>query len=145
MDDQKTTDSKELRQYERTPVTVPITCYLGTTSFIQLTVDTKDLSEGGMRIVIPRELIAGSEITVVFYLPNSMTSSRLEELRKRNMIPKDKNYAKDRFELSAEIVWIHPSKDVPSWFDAGLKFLFLDDVQQRTLHEFVQKHQKGEL
>ena len=133
----------ERREHERMGVDFSVTCHVGSTSFIQLTVNTKDISEGGMRVLIPRELLVGNQVNMVFYLPNVMTQKILSELLSRNTIPKDKNYGKDRLEIASEVMWIQPSREKPSWFEVGLKFLFLDDDQQQLLREYIDNHKNG--
>jgi hypothetical protein len=119
------------------------TCFTGATSSIELAVDTFNLSEEGMILRVPRELIPGGQLTIVFHMPNSETRRKLNDLKKMNIKPKTKNFGKDRIELAAEIVWCQASQEKEGWFDTWIKFMFMDDHQRASIREFLENHEKG--
>ena len=105
----------ERRQHRRIDTVLDATFVPNSDLLFDWGCKSKDLSEGGVRIVSIREPIVGGDIEVAFALPA----------------------ADDMVKVQAEVVWTRPAKIVKGMFEVGIKFADLADSKRSILRKFI--------
>jgi hypothetical protein len=77
--------------------------------------ESKDISEGGVRIKTIREPILGKDVEMIFNIPNR----------------------EDRIIFPAEVIWTLPSRESKGAFEAGIKFIDLTNTKIKLLKEYI--------
>jgi len=144
MQDQQNFENK--RKFKRADVDLIVECFMGADDSIELDIEVVDISAGGMKAITPRQLVPESYVLLVFYLPNEETQIKIDEmLKKKSIVVRDETFAKDKFEVKAEVVWSKPSATKEGEYDTGLNFVFLNDITRTMIDSFVELRDGGEV
>jgi len=111
------------RQNIRYKVTVTAELLLGNET---LTAETRDISVGGISLMLDREIKEGDSVVVTLIL----TQDGIEDAREKP------------FQTKAVVIWSAPT-DAGTWI-AGLRFGTLGQAQTRQLERFLKAAQTAE-
>ena len=84
---------------------------------ISLSVKSKDISKGGIRLVASNDLIKGSNVKIKCSLAS---------------VPEEST-------LYGDVVWTHQSLDQPKMFEVGIKFTSIGERAKHFLDEQITK------
>ena len=110
-------DFSEKRKFKRVKGTFRVNFIPNSDLVLNFSCDCRDISEGGIGIAIIAEPIPGRDVEVVFKLPNSP----------------------DELKIPSEVVWVRPSEQFRSKFEAGIKFYSLSGETRQLLKEYIAK------
>jgi|GEM_PF-2862786 len=79
---------------------------------------SKDLSEGGIKLVSIREPILSQDIEVSLHIPSY----------------------EDKLTISSQVMWTHPHPERRGMFEIGLKFLDMNDEKKAALKEYIEEN-----
>ena len=85
--------------------------------------NSKDVSEGGIRVTTQREPNAGSDVLLVF------------ELTKEG----------EKLSIPAIIVWAHPLRGQSGFYESGIKFATLSVHERGLLLAYISEHADREV
>ncbi|MBF0216634.1 MAG: PilZ domain-containing protein [Candidatus Omnitrophica bacterium] len=108
-------DYIEKRKFARAKSDFDVLCYIGSVMEIPFKCQTMDIGQGGLKILSPRDFVAGHEFVVKIYMPFSN-------------IP---------VEVVSEVRWCKKSTRQPGYYDAGVQFIFLSPEQQQLVNDYV--------
>lgn len=109
---------REERKHGRRRHMMPVTFVPDSALAIKCECDSRDISEGGIRVLSSREPISGSGADISFRLPG----------RGRKLT------------LHAKVVWSRPSKDRAGWYEMGIAFMPMSPASKRLLRSYVYGH-----
>ena len=115
----------ERRKYKRVRGEFHVSFSIDINVVIPFSCSARDISEGGMKLVITRKAIPGHIVTVAFSLPGS----------------------EEKLSLAAEIIWVIPAPEIDNKYLSGVRFVALSQRQKDIIHEYVgnameTKHEK---
>ena len=111
---------QERRQYKRIRgifrvISEPVSDFV-----IDWSCDSRDVSEGGIRVLTVRELIPGSPVEISFTLPGH----------------------KEKLVMQSKVVWTTPMVSMRGHFEAGVEFNFITTRQKQIIRDYVEKYNK---
>ncbi|HPS20321.1 MAG TPA: PilZ domain-containing protein [Candidatus Omnitrophota bacterium] len=135
----------EKRAHERVATTVVAEHMLDVPGKVAIPMEGRNIGIEGMKVLSTSDLLPGEKLKVVFYLPNSETRTMLDSLLAKNIIPRDINFAKDRIEAKAKVIWAGGTDERPGRVYAGLLFEDMSIRHKNILRSFISKCKNGEL
>ena len=111
---------QEKRRHKRINDPVPVTFIPTSDLPIQCSCNSRDISEGGLRINTSREPLAGGEAEVIFALPGTEES----------------------LALHTEVVWAHPSRKTRGRFESGIKFVGMGEAKRKLLRDYISRNRQ---
>ena len=105
----------EKRKYKRVYGVFHVRLRLDVIASFEFECISKDISEGGMRLLIEKRLLPETEVSISFDLPQNLGS----------------------LDVKGEVVWIAPSHDEEGMFETGIRFTNLEDYQRLILRKYI--------
>ncbi len=106
----------ERRKYPRIKFEYGVVIICDTSSHLEFTARSGNLSEGSMLVLITRELLVGEDVTIKFNQPGVKNVS---------------------FSINGTIMRVSPKEDL---FITGIRFFALDAQQKNLLQKFIKAH-----
>ena len=110
-------DSPERRIFKRVKGVFRVTLRVNVNIMFEFICISKDISEGGMRLVVERKILPGTDVSVKFMLPHHVGD----------------------LEIGGEVVWVNPSMTEEGEYETGIKFTMLDPRQRAILRQYVRE------
>jgi len=111
---------RERREHKRIIGFFRVTFVPNSDFLLEFFCDARDISEGGIRIMITSAPLLGFEVEVGFRLPDSS----------------------DMLKIPSVVVWTKPSEQYKGKFEAGIKFLPLSSKTKNLLKEYITRHSR---
>jgi len=106
---------KEKRKHKRFGRVFPVTFSPDSSLMVECSCDTKDISEGGMRLLMTREPLVGKEAEITFALPT----------------------CEDSLKTYTKVVWTNPLPKARGLFETGLRFMELSEKKKKHLRDYL--------
>lgn len=110
-------NNEEKRKFKRVQGTFEVIADFSADKPLQFTCQSCDVSEGGMRIELPKTPKVGSNVRLTFELPN---------------------YPK-ALQPWGVVVWASPAPGGDQTFHAGVKFTAIKDAEKQAINSYVSK------
>ena len=113
-------DLNERRKYKRVKGFFQATLVPNSDFVVEFSCDARDISEGGIKIVIAAEPLKGHEVDIIFKLPDSSAPLK----------------------IPSEVAWTRSSDKYKNKYEAGIRFLPLSVATRKRLQDYVIIHGK---
>ena len=109
----------ERRKYKRIECDFNVILIINPDMSIAISCNGRDISEGGIRVMLSTKTLEGSEAVVNFNLPGY----------------------EDTLKIRSKVIWTQPSIESPEYFESGIEFVSLNEVEKAILRDYVSQQE----